>query len=260
MRSPEAPSPSGATLEELRHRNAELAEAIAARDAFIAVAAHELRNPMTPMMGQIDLLLSAVRGGKYSSEQIEHRLERIRQVMRHYVKRAEVLLNVSRVTSGSLRLEPVSCDLAQTTREIAATFAEAARYAGTPIEIEAPASLPGTWDRLALEQIIDNLISNAIKYGAHHPIVVCVEALGSEVSIRVRDHGPGVPARDRPRIFGRFERAAGQDEGRSGFGIGLWVVAQLVEAMEGTITVNDAQGGGAVFNVTLPRHTKANRP
>lgn len=249
---------SKATLEALQRRSAELADAVAARDAFIAIAAHELRNPVTPMIGQVDLLLSGIRAGKYSMEQVERRLERVRQVMNHYIKRAVVLLNVSRITSGKLKLEPAPCDLADLVQKIVENFAEAARYAGSPIEIEAPSSLPGTWDQLAIEQIVDNLISNALKYGARRPITVCVEAVDDEVRIRVRDRGPGIPAEIRSRIFDRFERAVGLDESRSGFGVGLWVVGQLVDAMVGTIMVSDAQGGGSVFSVTLPRHAKAN--
>src|SRR5689334_12331043 len=108
MSSPHGPAPSEetsqASLKDLQRRNAELAEAVAARDAFIAVAAHELRNPMTPMIGQVDLLLKGLRVGRYSPEQVEQRLERLQQVMRHYLKRAAILLDVSRITSGKFRL------------------------------------------------------------------------------------------------------------------------------------------------------------
>jgi signal transduction histidine kinase len=105
-----------------------------------------------------------------------------------------------------------------------------------------------------MEQIIDNLVSNAIKYGAHRPVEVCAEERDNTVCIRVRDHGPGISVEDRARIFGRFERAVGSDERRSGFGVGLWVVGQLIDAMGGTIKVDDAQGGGSVFIIILPRH------
>lgn len=247
-------------VEELRRRNAELAEAVAARDSFIAVAAHELRNPMTPMIGQVDLLLNGMRAGKLAPEQVEQRVERIRQVMEHYLKRATTLLDVSRITSGKLKLDPTPCDLAELVRETVETFAGAARHTGSLIEIDAPASLPGTCDRLALEQVIDNLVSNAIKYGCGQPVAVCVEDQGGDVRIRVRDHGPGISLSDRARIFGRFERAVGRGERHNGFGIGLWVVGQLVEAMGGAVTVNDAQGGGTVFSVTLPRQGTTVRP
>ena len=258
-RPPEPAAPSEWTFEALLRSNTELSEAIAARDAFIAVAAHELRNPMTPMIGQIDLLLAGLQAGRYSPEQVEQRLRRVRQAMNHYVKRASALLDVSRITSGKLTLEPTPFDLTELLAETVETFAEAARYAGTPIEMEGPPSLPGTWDRLAMEQIIDNLLSNAIKYGGRRPVHVCTEDFGEMIGIRVRDHGPGIAAADRARIFGRFERAVGPSERRSGFGIGLWVVGQLVTAMSGTITVDDAEGGGSVFAVSLPRHTQAIR-
>jgi len=237
-----------------------LEEAVAARDTFIAVASHELRNPMTPMIGQVELLLSGLRTGRYSHEQVEQRLERIRQVMNHYLKRTAILLDVSRITSGKFKLEPTSFNLSDLVREVAENFAVAASHAGTPIGIQTPVSLDGSWDRLAVEQIIDNLVSNAIKYGARQPIEICAEDHGSRVCIQVRDRGPGISIHDRARIFARFERAVGLDERRSGFGVGLWVVGQLVEAMGGTITVDDAQGGGSVFTVTLPRHIKAAGP
>jgi two-component system OmpR family sensor kinase len=255
--SPGAGKPSRTALEELQQRNAELRVAVAARDTFIAVAAHELRNPMTPMIGQIDLLLNGLRAGRYTPEQIEQRLERVRLVMNQYLKRAATLLDVSRITSGKLILAPSPLDLSDLVRETVETFAAAARHAGAQIEINAPASLVGTWDRLAMEQIIDNLVSNAIKYGAHRPVAICAEDRGDNVCIRVRDHGPGIPVDARSRIFGRFERAVGPDERRSGFGVGLWVVGQLVKAMGGTIRVDDAQGGGSVFIVNLPRHVDA---
>src|SRR3982074_1317107 len=99
------------TLEELQQPNAELTANIAARDTFMAVAAHELRNPMTPMIGQIDLLLRGLRAGRYSPEQIEQRLERVQLVMNQYLKRAATLLDVSRITTGKLILAPSPFDL-----------------------------------------------------------------------------------------------------------------------------------------------------
>lgn len=248
---------SATTLEELQARNAELIEAVSARDVFIAVAAHELRNPMTPMLGQIELLLAGLQTGRFSPEQIEERLRRTQRTMMHYLKRATALLDVSRLTNGPFRLDLTPFDLSDLVAEVVGTFADTARHAGSPIRIDVPATLPGTWDRLAMEQIIDNLVSNAVKYGGRGPVEVCAETQGEHVRLKVRDYGPGISVADRERIFGRFERAVGQNERRSGFGVGLWVVGQFVEAMRGTVTVEDAQGGGSVFIVSLPRHVTA---
>ncbi len=238
----------------LHRRIEELSEAVAARDTFIAVAAHELRNPMTPMMGQLDLVVAALQAGRLDAQQLEQRLERIRRTMGHYIKRTATLLDVSRITSGKLRLQSAPCDLVVLLHEVAQTFAETARHEGSAITIEAPAALPGVWDHLAVEQIIDNLISNAIKYGGRRPVEVRLDhddGAGT-VRLRVSDHGPGISPADRARIFGRFERVVGPSERHSGFGIGLWVVGQLVEAMSGSIGVDDTPGGGSLFTVVLP--------
>ena len=165
--------------EAMRRRIEELAEAVAARDTFIAVAAHELRNPMTPIAGQVELLLARVRAGRCPPEQVEQRLERIQQSMRRYLKRAAVLLDVARLTGGKLpQLEPEPFDLARLLRDVAGEFAEAAQRAGVPIAVSVPESLPGAWDRLAVEQVVDNLVSNALKYGSRTPILIAAEPCG----------------------------------------------------------------------------------
>ena len=128
--------------------------------------------------------------------------------------------------------------------------------ASSPITVTGPDTLPVTWDRLAIEQIVDNLVANAIKYGGSSPVELFAEMRGEEVRIQVRDHGGGIPTVDRARVFERFERAVRPEKQRSGFGVGLWVVRQLTEAMGGTVAVEDAPGGGALFTVILPRHAK----
>ena len=187
-RPSEAIHSSEAALEELRRQNAELIEAVAARDTFIAVAAHELRNPMTPIVGQIDLLLAALQAGRYSSGQVEHRVLRIRKAMDHFIKRAGTLLDVSRITSGRFQLAVAPCDLSDLVRETVDTFTETARYSGCSIGVETPESLSGAWDRLALEQILDNLISNAIKYAPTGQVMVSAE--DSRLPSQVQGAGP----------------------------------------------------------------------
>lgn len=243
-----------ATHDDLQRRAAELAEAIAARDAFMAVAAHELRNPMTPILGQVDLLLAGVKAGRYNLDQVEQRLGRIQHSVHRYLKRSAVLLDVSRLTSGGFRPDPEPFDLAALIWRVADEFAPAARHAGVPITLTVPETLPVDLDRQATDQIIDNLVSNALKHGDRTPVMVNAAVIGEQVRIAVRDGGPGIPPGDRTRVLEAFERVVRQSERRSGFGIGLWIVGQFVAAMGGTVAIGDAPGGGALFTVTLPLH------
>ena len=107
-------------------------------------------------------------------------------------------------------------------------------------------------DRLAVEQILDNLLSNAIKYGAGKPVMVAVLPRADQIVLRVTDNGPGISPEDQARIFERFERVIHQSEQAVGFGIGLWVVRQLAEAMDGKVEVASMPGQGATFTVSLP--------
>ncbi len=244
------------TVDALRRRVADLSEAVAARDTFIAVAGHELRNPMTPILGQIDLLMQGIRTGRCPPEQVEQRLGQIQHTMRRYVKRAAILLDVSRINSGRLKLEPETFDLAVLLRDVADDLSDAARHAGVAITVTAPKTLPACLDHLAIEQVIDNLVANALKYGGSTPVGVSANVHEGRLRIEVRDGGAGIPASDRARVFECFERAVGQNERHSGFGVGLWVVRQLVQCMDGTIAIDDAPGGGALFTVALPLHMR----
>ena len=248
-----------ATHDELRRRIAELVAAVAARDAFMAAAAHELRNPMTPILGQVDLLLAAVKAGNCPPAQLEQRLGRIQHSVVRYVKRATVMLGVSRLTRGGFRPDREAFDLAILLREAIGEFAPAARHAGIAITLNAPETLPVHLDRMATEQIIDNLVSNALKYGDRTPVEVTAGIVDQQVRIEVRDHGAGIPHRDRAQMLSTFERVVGHGERRSGFGVGLWVIGQFVAAMKGTVTIGDAPGGGALFTIILPRHLRKER-
>ena len=248
--------PDDDTVAQLHQRIAELTEAIAARDTFIAVAGHELRNSMTPIMGQVDLLLAAIVAGRCPPDKVEQRLERIQRTMVRYLKRARVVLDVSRLTSGTLRLKPETFDLAALLRETADDFAAASRHAGASIGVAAPETLMVTLDQLATEQIINNLVFNALQYGARTPVEVSAAVFGQDVHIQVRDHGGGISTIDRARVSGRFERAVQQGDRHNGFSVGLWVVGQFVGAMGGSIVIDDAPGGGALFTVTLPLNLK----
>jgi signal transduction histidine kinase len=244
--------------EDPERRIAELAAAVKARDAFLAIAAHELRNPMTPIVGHVQRLRRMVETRTCTLEQVEHGLRRIEWLVDLYMKRATTLLDVSRITTGKLRVEIAPLDVAELVRNIAASLEPAVHHAGASLSLHLPDALVAMSDRLALEQIIDNLLLNAIKYGARKPIDVSLSTDGHVLRIEVRDRGIGMTAEDQARIFAPFERAIAYGT-QAGFGVGLWVVRQLVDALAGEITVRSLPQLGTTFVVTLS-HTHTMKP
>jgi signal transduction histidine kinase len=253
---------SDETIRELRQRvcelteeNARLAEQVAARDNFLAFAAHELRNPMTPIVGRISMLRRAVAQGGLTQEKLAESLEQLDWMTARFIKRATVLLNVSRMTSGKLHLEQQEVDLCEVARAVVQMFVPEATYMGSSIRLDLPAErFAVLGDPLAIEEVVENLVSNAIKYGEAKPILVSVhpDVAKGLARITVQDSGPGISPESRARIFERFERAIPPGNHAAGFGVGLWIVKQLVEAMKGTITVTSEPGTGSTFCITLP--------
>jgi two-component system, OmpR family, sensor kinase len=231
---------------------AELRQAVRARDEFIAIAAHELRNPMTPILGYAEHLLSLGRRPESECpEAIIVGLERLAELIAEYIKRATTLLDVSRVTAGKLHVELSLVDLSATMRQAVARHRAGAERCGCRLQSSIEDEVSGLLDQLAIEQIADNLLSNAAKYGAGEPIEVSLARRGGQALVTVRDRGIGISEEDQARIFDAFERAVTRRE-QGGFGIGLWVVRQLVDTMHGEIQVTSRPAEGSTFTVTLP--------
>lgn len=233
----------------------ELRAAIAARDEFIAIAAHELRNPMTPIVGQVQLLLSRARREQASPALLQG-LETLEVAVDHYVRRATTLLEITRLNTEQVRLEPSAFDLSDLVRACIRKYEQLATRAGSTLDCELHAPVDGTWDHLAMEQILENLISNAIRYGDGEPVRVELDSHPEWVEVRVIDQGIGIAPMDRERIFQRFERASSAPRS-GGFGIGLWLSSKLVQAQGGTLTLQSEPGQGSTFTVRLPRDVTA---
>lgn len=248
MTTPSSLSDSERLIEELR-------AAIAARDEFIAIAAHELRNPMTPIVGQVQLLLSRARREQASPALLQG-LETLELAVDHYVKRATTLLEITRLNAEQVRLELSTFDLCELLRDCVEKYRPLAERAGSMLRCELDEPVLGTWDRLATEQILDNLVSNAIRYGDGKPVTVEVESDPDRVIVRVVDRGIGVAPADRERIFQRFQRASGASRS-GGFGIGLWLSSKLVQAQAGVLELQSEAGSGSTFVVRLPRDVSA---
>lgn len=245
----------GARVAELTEENARLAEAVAARDAFLITAAHELRNAMTPIIGRVAMLRRSLRKGDMSAEPADRSLDQIEWLISLFMKRATTLLDMSRIASGKLNLARVAVDIRDVAGTVLRTFGPIAEQAGSDITLDMPESgLVVMGDALSIEEILDNLVSNAIKYGAGAPIVLHArpDAKGDMARISVQDGGPGISAQDQARMLEPFERAVPPGQHSGGFGVGLWIVKRLVDAMDGTFAVTSAPGAGSTFRVDLP--------
>ncbi len=217
---------------------------------LIGVASHDLGNPLNALQLQLTRLRRV---------EPEREPERVREglaaALRHAQRIGQLLhnlLDLSRASSGKLTLEVSRVDLAELVREVVERHAEQAAELGSRIDLEMAPRVEGWWDRLRLERVVTNLLSNALKFGRGRPVEVRLEEQGEQARLRVRDHGVGIPPEAQRRIFERFERERSAGA-HAGFGLGLYIVRQLVEAHGGAIQVESAPGEGAAFTVELPR-------
>lgn len=234
-------------------------EVIETRDEFFSVATHELKDPLFAVQLSLQLLQHAAEKQGPVPPYVAHHLDVAGRQTARLSRLIDNLLDVSRIQSGSLRLDPETLDLADLIREAVGRFRESARPTGTELSVEAPGPVIGYFDRLKLDQVLSNLLTNALKYGAGRPVVVRVWESGDAAVIEVEDGGPGVPPADRERVFARFERASDGHKKES-LGLGLYIVRSIAEAHGGTAVVRGEPGRGATFVVTLPRtrvHHKA---
>jgi signal transduction histidine kinase len=229
--------------------------AVAARDEFIAVAAHELRTPLTTLTLLSDhLIASPVKPASESGRvlvQIQHLMAVKRQVERLTALAGE-MLDVSRITSGrGLTLKPSPVDLRDIALEVLARFDLEIQRRRVTVTIDAPGSVIGSWDAARLDQVVTNIISNALRYGLGRPIEVSVRAENSHAFLVVRDHGIGIPQDEQAKILGPFAHAVAVKH-HEGLGFGLWIAREILNASGGRIKVDSRPGEGSTFTVELP--------
>lgn len=169
------------------------------------------------------------------------------------VRLVEEILDISRIRSGNLSINPERVDLAALASETLERFAAQLSALNSPVELHAPQELTGIWDRLRLEQVFINLLTNAMKYGQGGPILIDLSYKGDTAVLAVQDQGMGIAKEHQVRIFERFERAVSKSE-ISGLGLGLYIVKQIVDLHGGTVRVESALGKGSRFVVELPMH------
>ena len=230
-----------------------LQEAIRARDEFLSVASHELKTPLTSLGLRLHAMARALDADPDSALARRHSRE-VAAMRRQVTRLAELidgLLDVSRISTGRLRIHREPVDLAALTQEMVARFVPEAERAGSTLDVHLTGPCVGSWDRLRMEQVLSNLLSNALKYGAGQPVHVHLEEANGLARLWVRDEGIGIDEAAHARIFQKFERAVSERH-YGGLGLGLYVVRTLVEAMGGTIRVESQPGAGSTFIVELP--------
>lgn len=228
--------------------------AVHVRDEFLSVAAHELKTPLTPLQLRLDSLKETAQktsDGALPAARVIRDTEIAQRQVRKLGALVGSLLDVSRLSTGRLQLHRTNVDLSDLTREIVAQLQLQAQASGCEVQLEAPAPVRGTWDRLRLEQVVTNLLSNAFKYGAGKPVHIQVWAEDGHARLRIRDEGIGIEPGQEERIFGMFERAV-SDRHYGGLGLGLYISQQIIHALGGTIRVENQPSRGATFSVELP--------
>jgi signal transduction histidine kinase len=236
----------------------ETQEAVRVRDEFLTVASHELRTPLTSLRLHLQMLVRQLEHANTElAAQLAPRCESMERQIRRLTGLVTALLDVSRLAVGRLTLEPREVDLAQLVWQVADAFAGEFQRAGALLHVRgAYQPLVGMWDALRLEQVLVNLLSNAVRYGLGNPVEVAIRREGDWALLMVKDRGIGISEADLARIFGKFERAV-SERNYGGLGLGLYITRQIVEAMGGSIEVRSKPGEGSVFLVRLPLNSPA---
>ena len=221
-------------------------EAIAAREEFISVASHELYTPIT----SLSLALQSMRRHlPESAERLTHLVDLSFRQSSRLTRLVGDLLDISRIESGRLPLERSTFDLGELAREVAGRFERDLEQSGSAVNLRLEGQVSGRWDRSRLDQVITNLLANAIKFGRGRPIEVMVRAQGAEAVLEVADQGIGLePGR---QLFQRFSRGVSA-RNYGGLGLGLYISRSILEAHGGGIAVDSVPGQGATFRLHLP--------
>lgn len=219
--------------------------AIRVRDEFLSIASHELNTPLAAL----NLQLYGIGRNAELLAPVRTRLVNAQRQVGRVTKLVAQLLDVSRITAGRLAIEREPFDLAGLVHEVVDRLEQERERAGSELRVDVEPVL-GEWDRLRLDQVLSNLLANALKYGRGRPISLRLTSDGSTATLVIRDEGIGIEREKLERVFERFERAVSRNYG--GFGLGLWISRQIIEALGGTVHVDSTLDVGSAFTVALP--------
>ena len=232
-------------LEETARRSEEMVA------TTLAMLGHELRSPLQSLLLNVGVCRERLRA-QPGAPGLSDRLDKQHRVLERLRLLVDTLLDAGQISAGKLTLQLETVDLGEVVGDVARRAADDVAWAGCTLTLDAPAGITGRWDRLQLDLVASNLLANAIKYGLNGPIEMVVTGSPEQARLRVTDRGPGIARADQNRIFDKFVRLA-SPSAVGGFGLGLWIVRHIVEALGGQVTVHSELGQGASFVVTLPR-------
>ena len=250
-----------ALVSELQTAQVDLRRALQMRDEFMSMVVHELRTPLSVLAMEVRVRQHQVAAGNttfFLPENLSKMFERDQRQVRSLTRLIDDMLDVSQIQHGKLSIRRGKCDLSAMLKRVVAEVQ--GQRSDVPITLKADCvDLVGEWDEFRLEQVVVNLLTNALRYGAGKPIRVELAQLPGAAAIRVSDQGVGIAPEDRGRVFEQFVRV-GDRQRVAGLGLGLYITKQLVEAHGGTISVDSTLGEGSTFTVALPTMTAEAEP
>ena len=247
-------------VQQLQHTQRELERAVRMRDDFMSMVSHELRTPLNTLYLETQLRQLHVSKGRlesFAAERLPAMIERDQRQIRNMVRLIDDMLDVTRMRRDALSIQPQPVDLAALARTVVEGLRHQAEAAGSEIALEAPGELRGVWDEFRIEQVLTNLLTNALRYGRGKPVEMMLSKAGDTARITVRDQGIGIAPEDQERIFEQFERTDDSRKHASGLGLGLYITRKIVGLHGGRIEVESRPGEGALFHVELPLQAAA---
>lgn len=210
---------------------------------------------MTTIKTYSQLLSVRLRKPDADPSQLQYLADRLESQVRRLEILVADLLDASRIQQGRLEIKPESLDLVELSREVLSRFEDSPlRQPEHRLILDAPEPVTGNWDAARLDQVLTNLISNAVKYSPHGGEILLRLRYDDEFAeISVSDRGIGISREEQARLFQPFIRAVGSGDVASGQGLGLFITARIVNAHAGTIAIDSQPGQGTTFTIRLPR-------
>ncbi|MFJ2478741.1 ATP-binding protein [Pseudomonas sp. NPDC087598] len=243
-----------ALLQQLQSTQSELEQAVRMRDDFMSIVAHEVRTPLNGLILETQLRkmhLARDNAAAFTLDKMHAMVDRDERQIKSLIRLIEDMLDISRIRTGKLSIRPNRFDLAQLVSNLLQNFAQQIEAAETTVSFEAESPVEGCWDEFRIEQVISNLLTNALRYGGRSPVQVRVYRQGNQARVEVQDHGIGISEENQKRIFQQFERVSAKTV-VAGLGLGLFISEQIVAAHGGSIVVESQINEGALFRVCLP--------